>query len=218
MNKRIAIIGASDLGQLIAHHASQLQGYEIAGYYDDTKSIGEEVSGFPVLGKIQQIRPGYAAGVFEELMIGIGYKHMEFRASLYEELCKDIPFAKVIHPSAIIDVSVTIGQGCFILPGCVLDRNVVLGDNVLLNTGVVIAHDSGVSSHSFISPAVKIAGLTKIGRGCVLGIGTTIIDNLTLADHVITGAGSLVVSSLSAPGLYFGSPAKWQRAERKREL
>jgi sugar O-acyltransferase (sialic acid O-acetyltransferase NeuD family) len=214
MNKRLAIIGSSDLGQLIAHHASLLPDIEVVGYYDDIKKEGEHIGGLQVLGKINKLRSDFSKGVFDALMVGIGYKHMAFRASVYNEFSKEIPFAKVIHPSASIDPSVKIGNGCFILPGCVLDRNVELEDNVLLNTGVVIAHDSHVGSHSFVSPAVKIAGFTKIGSGCVLGIGSVIIDNLTLTDHVITGAGSLVLKSLSIPGVYYGSPVKWQRNER----
>ena len=35
MNNRLAIIGSSDLGQLIAYHAKQSCNYDVVGYYDD---------------------------------------------------------------------------------------------------------------------------------------------------------------------------------------
>lgn len=213
MNKRLAIIGSSDLGQLIAHHASLLPGFRVVGFYDDYVDSSELRAGFPILGKIAQLRADYAAGVFDELMVGIGYNHMSFRESVFTDFSKGIPFATVIHPSASIDPSVHISAGCFVLPGCVLDRNVVLEENVLLNTGVVIAHDSKVGAHSFVSPAVKIAGFTKIGIGCVIGIGSILIDNIELADYVRTGAGTLVVKTLTKSGLYFGSPAKHREVE-----
>jgi sugar O-acyltransferase (sialic acid O-acetyltransferase NeuD family) len=209
--EKIAIIGAGDLGQLIAHHAQHSCGISVAGFFDDTKQEGEMVCGVSVLGGVKTVAEHYKKGVFTSCMLGIGYRHMNERERIFEELSAVIPFSKVIHPSCIIDASVLIGSGCFLLPGCVLDKGVRLGNNVLLNTGCVIAHDTHVQDHSFLSPAVNIAGFSTVGKKCVLGIGTVVIDNLQICAEARTGGGTVVTENIEKPGLYVGIPARFVR-------
>lgn len=208
---KLAIIGAGDLGQQIAHHAEQYCGMEVVGFYDDTKEKGTEIKGYAVLGKIADLESDFSLKVFDKLMVGIGYRHMGFRKAVFERFYAKIPFANVIHPTAYIDKTCTLGTGLFILPGCMLDFKVVLEDNIMLNIGSCIAHDSVVKSHTFISPRVSVAGFTTIGTSCILGISTTVIDNIQIKDHIQTGAGAVVIDNLEIPGLYVGVPAKLKK-------
>ncbi|MDP2385475.1 MAG: acetyltransferase [Bacteroidota bacterium] len=207
MSNRLAIIGSSDLGQLIAHHASVNCGFNVVGYYDDFNTNELNVDQYPILGKVDQLETDYKNKKFDCLMVAVGYRYMDFREEIFERFKGKIPFAKIVHPSSNIDASVVIGEGCFILPGCVLDRNVILHDNVLLNTACVIAHDTEVGSHSFLSPAVKIAGFSKISKKCIIGINATIIDNIEISEGIQVGAGCVVIKSLKEKGLYVGMPA-----------
>lgn len=208
MSKRLAIIGSSDLGQLIAHHAQKSLGYDVVGYYDDFNNNKLNVDGFPIIGKLSNVLLDYEDKKFDFLIVAIGYKHMAFRKEVFMKFKNRIPFASIIHPTVNIDSSCFIGEGCFILPGCVLDRNVIINDNVLLNTACVIAHDSEVGSHSFLSPAVKMAGFSKIMESCIVGISATIIDNIVISEGIQIGAGAVVTASLKEKGLYVGCPAK----------
>jgi sugar O-acyltransferase (sialic acid O-acetyltransferase NeuD family) len=206
--KNLAIIGTGDLGQQIAYHSVNDHHYKVVGFFDDFKPIGLIVNEFPILGGKADIQRLFDLGVFDVLMVGIGYKHFNQRASFFETFKKTIPFATIIHSSAYVDSSCKIGKGVIIYPGCVLDMNVVIEDNVLLNTGCTIAHDSSIGCNSFLSPAVKIAGFVKVGKSVSLGIGTTVIDNLCIGEKVRTGAGAVVVNNLIEAGLYIGLPAK----------
>ena len=208
--KKLGIIGSGDLGQLICHHA-RICGYEMAGFLDDFKQKGTAVDGIPVLGKVTDVMNAYQDGTIDELMVAIGYKHFESRKNLFESLVGKIPMANVIHPLVYVDPSCKLGSGIFILPGCVLDRNVTLENNVLMNTGAVIAHDSQIGAHSFLSPAVSIAGFVKIGECCNIGINTTVIDNINIGDSCQTGGGTVVIRDLIRPGLYVGNPARFIR-------
>ena len=205
---KIAIIGSGDLGQLIAYHAKQSSGYEIAGYFDDFAQDKKATDGHLILGKIDNIMPLYQKKTFDALMVGIGYKHFDFRKKVYEQFKGIIPFAKVIHPSAYIDPSASIGEGCFILPGCTLDKGVEVGPNVLLNTSCCIAHDSAIGAHSFLAPRVALAGFINIGECCMLGINSTIIDNIVIPPKTVIGGGAVVIKSVETAGLYVGVPAK----------
>jgi sugar O-acyltransferase (sialic acid O-acetyltransferase NeuD family) len=209
--KKLAIIGSADLAQLIAYHAEADHHYHVAGFFDDFVDPNATVAGKKILGKIKDVLDCFQKGVFDELIIGIGYKHLTFRKKIFEEFASQLPIASVIHSSAYVDSSCLIGKGCFILPGCILDRNVVLKDNILLNTGCVIAHDSTINAHSFLSPGVAVAGFVSVGECCNIGIRTTIIDNITIVNGVQTGANTTVTKDILQPGLYVGTPPRFIR-------
>lgn len=208
--KKLAIIGAGDLGKLVAHHALDAE-FEVVGYFDDTIEKGKIIQNHTVLGEIDSIEDAYRNGIFDCLFIAIGYKHLDFRWKLFSIWKGRIPMARIIHSSAYLDPTVEVGEGCFVLPGCVLDKGVKLGDNVILNTGCVVAHDSVIGSNSFLGPGVTLAGFISIGESCFIGVGTTIIDNVTLKNHIQTGGGSVVTKSLEKQGLYVGVPARFIR-------
>lgn len=205
---RIAIAGAGDLGQLLARQIRACVSGTVAGFFDDTQPVGPGPFGIPVLGRIDEIEPSFQRGAFDELLIGVGYRHFAFRKQLYERLSVSIPFARFLHPSAWIDPTATIAPGVVVLPGAVIDAGVTLQPNVLVNVGTVIAHDSSIGAHSFLAPGVKIAGFVMVGECSFLGIGTTVIDGLVLSPGTQTGAGAVVVKSTDEPGLYLGVPAR----------
>ena len=209
MSKKLLIIGAGDLGQLMAHHLNQSNDFELIGFLDDTKAVGDIVCSKPILGGIADIEALYSKKDFDEVLIAIGYKHLDFKEKLFNELkVMNIPLAKFIHESVILDSSAQIGEGSFLLPGVVLDKEVKLGSCVLLNTGVVIAHDTQVGDFCFLGPAVSLAGFIKIAAKSFLVINTTIIDNIEISVPIQTGASATIVKNISTPGLYLGTPAK----------
>ena len=209
--KRLAIIGAGDLGLQLANLAAATGGHVLAGFFDDTRVAGEAVAGASVLGGLDDIPARFAAGDFDCLAVAIGYKHGALRQAVYARHAGVIPFATLVHPSAIIDPGCRIGEGAVIYPGCVLDMEAEVGANALLNAGCVIAHHSVIGSGCFLSPAVSVAGFVVVEPGCVLGIGTVVIDNLRIASGCRTGAGAVVTSSLDRRGLYLGIPARFAK-------
>lgn len=205
---KLAIIGSNDLGMQIAYHAKDSGIYDPIGFFDDYQPKGSERNGLPILGSTNDVLNTFKVGVFEMLMIGIGYKHLQARSLMFTKFKGKIPFASLIHRSCYVDKSCSMGEGIFIYPGCKLDMNVVIEDNVLLNIGCVIAHDSVVGEGSFFGPAVSIAGFVTIEKSVNLGIGTVVIDNIRISTGVRTGGGAVVIDNLEQAGLYVGVPAR----------
>jgi sugar O-acyltransferase (sialic acid O-acetyltransferase NeuD family) len=210
--KKLAIIGSGDLGQQIAYHARADQHYDVVGFFDDVHPKNVLRHGYPVLGRIDDVEELFRDKTFDVLMIGIGYKHLSFRMSLYAKLKGKIPFGTIIHSSSYVDCSARVGSGSIIYPGCTLDMNVTIADNVLLNVGCVIAHDTTIGESCFLSPGVNIAGFVRINNGVILGIGTTVIDNVEIETGVRTAGGAVVIDDLINPGLYVGIPAKYKKS------
>jgi len=209
--ERLCIIGAGDLGQQIAHHARDTNKFEVVGFFDDTLAVGSKVKDKIVLGSINEVENFYERKQFDSLVIAIGYKHMHIRAVLFNKFRGTVPFAILIHPSCVIDTTVTVGEGTVLYPGCIIDKDVQLGCNVLINVASVIAHDTKIGDHSFLSPRVAIAGFVNIGKSNIIGINSTIIDNVRLTDNVQIGGGAVVIKDIDKPGLYVGNPVRFVR-------
>lgn len=206
----VAILGAGDLGQTLAAHLATSGQWRCVGFYDDTLEPGTQVTGLPVLGAIQPLKRQHdPRGPFDRLVMGIGYKHLEARASLFAALVEaGHRFAAVVHESAYVHPTATVADGAVLFPRCVLDVGARAESNSVLNAGCVIAHDTTVGADTFLGPAVNLAGYVTVGRECFLGIGTTVIDNVTIHDRVQTGGGTVVTQDLTEPGLYVGAPAR----------
>ena len=187
--ERIAIIGSGDLGKSIAHYAKD-NGYTISGFYDDFEKA-DSIAGIPVLGKLDKIEEGYRCNAFDALVCAVGYNHFDFREYVFNKYHNEIgiPFATIIDKSCHVDSTATIGEGVVLFPTVLVDKGCVIEDNTLFNVGVTIAHDSCVKQHSFLSPRVAIAGFSTVGKRCMIGINSTIIDNITICDDVRVGGG-----------------------------
>lgn len=213
--KRVAIIGAGDLGQQIAQYISHSDAYKVVGFFDDFGVIGELRNGAPILGNITQIEVLFKKGVFDELLIGIGYKHFEIRKNLFEKYSSIIPFATFIHPTCYVDDSSKIGKGTIILPRAIIDYNAIVQDNVFIYSGTVVGHNTTIQSHSILSLSVVVGGFATIGKSCFIGLGSLIIDNIRIANSTFLGIGTNVISNIEEEnGVYVGNPAKYLRVNR----
>lgn len=208
--KTLAIIGAGDLGQQLAHFALTDKHYDRVIFFDDFQTKNE-VNTIPVRGKVDTVLSAYKNREFDELLIAIGYKHMLVRASLYERFKGLIPFGRIIHSTVWVDSTTQIKEGVVIYPNCTLDANVLIEENVLINIACSISHDTKVGSHCFLSPRVALAGFITIGEQCILGINSTVIDNIKIGPKIQLGGSTLVIKNIDKSGLYVGSPAKFIR-------
>jgi len=206
--KTLAIIGAGHLGQQIAHFAITDGHYKEVVFFDDFNEE-EEVNGFAIIGKTSLIEDSFNRKIFDEIIIGVGYKHMDARKILFKNFVLKVPFAIIVHSSSIVDSTAILGSGTIVYPGSIIDANVKIKDNILINIGCSIAHDTIIHSHCFISPRVALAGFIIIGEECILGINSTVIDNIKIADAVQIGGGTVVIKNIEKSGLYVGNPARF---------
>jgi sugar O-acyltransferase (sialic acid O-acetyltransferase NeuD family) len=209
--KTLAILGSADLGQQIAYYAISDNHYEKIIFFDDFNS-DRQVNGFQIIGGSDTILSSFKEGLFDELIIAIGYKHLNKKKEAYEYFIQNnIPLGKIIHSSVWVDKSAIIEQGSVVYPGCIIDSKALISANSVLNVGCTIAHDTVIGKHSFLSPRVAIAGFVKVGEQCILGINSTLIDNIEIANQTQIGGGTVVISSITTPGLYVGNPHRFIR-------
>lgn len=204
----LGIIGAGTLGQHVAHYVKDSGLFDSIVFFDDTMPSGTKNIYGTVLGGIEEVENRIAQKKVHFLLIGIGYNHMNTREKLYERFSPLIPFPNIIHQSAYIDNSCSLGFGNIILPGCIIDKDCTLGNNNFFNPGCIVAHDNKIGNHNFFGPGVRFSGFIKTQNKSFFGTATCVVDNIEICSEVKTGAGSVIVHSIDNPGIYIGVPAK----------
>lgn len=122
----------------------------------------------------------------------------------------------------------TIGHEVFIGPFVEIQKNVKIGDRVKVQSHSFICELVTIGNDCFVGhgvmfindlfsegkPAGGNAALWKhtfIGNHVSIGSNATILP-VSICDHVVIGAGSVVTKDIVKPGIYAGNPAKFIRA------
>lgn len=140
----------------------------------------------------------------------------------------DVEFGKdvtVVEPVNLYGC--TIGDGAFIGPFVEIQRRVTVGSRTRVQSHAFICElvtigDDCFISHGamFINDVFQIGGpafgkqelwkSTTIGNHVSIGTNATIMP-VSICDHVVVGAGSVVTKDITEPGIYAGNPARLLR-------
>jgi sugar O-acyltransferase (sialic acid O-acetyltransferase NeuD family) len=117
-------------------------------------------------------------------------------------------FPIVVHPSAVISYSATIGKGVFVSALAVINPGVSIGDFSIVNTGSIIEHDCIVGEFCHIAPRACLGGGVALGENVHVGIGASILQTVKIGSDCIIGAGSVVVKNIDKNQKVKGIPAR----------
>ena len=197
--KKIIIIGASGHGKVIANIVES-NGDKVIGFLDDDTSK-REVLHYPVLGTVSQAEEYSDC----EFVVAIGDNHTRKRIV---EQHPTLKYHIAIHPQAIIDPTVKIGDGTVVMANAVINADSRIGRHCIINTGAVIEHDNRIEDYVHISPHATLCGTVEVGELTHIGAGAVVKNNVLITEDVIMGAGSVVVKDLIEQGIYIGVPVK----------
>ena len=114
-----------------------------------------------------------------------------------------------IGPFVEIQKGVKIGKRCRIQSHAFICELVTIGDDCFISHGAMFINDLFITG----GPAAGNKDLwrsTKIGNRVSIGTNATILP-VTICDHVVIGAGSVVTKNITASGIYAGNPARLLR-------
>jgi len=121
--------------------------------------------------------------------IDYGYKpgiYVHYSACVYS----DLKPGSIVYPLAVV------------MPGC------DLGQSLILNVSSYIGHDVSTGDFVSLNPGARIAGSAHLSHNILLGMNSSIRENISITSDIIVGMGSAVVKSLTSPGIYVGVPAR----------
>ena len=198
MKKKIAVVGAGGHGRVCAEIA-KANGYEEVIFIDDA-----DIPGVTVSGRVCDL--GCRTREYDVFVAVGNNKTRKALLDYAEGLGANI--ATLIHPSAVVSPSASIGRGSVICPGAVVMTGAVLGEGVIVNTGASVDHDSKIGDTVHIAVGARVAGTVTVGDGVFIGAGAVVVNNLSVCADCTIGAGAAVVRDVKESGTYVGVPAK----------
>jgi sugar O-acyltransferase (sialic acid O-acetyltransferase NeuD family) len=125
-----------------------------------------------------------------------------------------ITFPPLIHPRSVVSPMSTLEEGVFVGAGAVVASHTRIGAFTLINRGATIGHDADVDRCVVVGPSASAASGVHLCEGCVLGIGCTVIEDITIGANSYVAAGTVVLNDVSPGRMVAGVPAVDKRAVR----
>ena len=188
--RRLAIIGASGHGKVIADIARRI-GYSEIVFFDDDENI-HECGGYPVIGKSSE-----AGTIDADIIVGIG------NAGVRKRIQESVPEEKLvtlIHPDAVVADDVVVGEGTVVMAGVVINPGVRIGKGCIINTCSSVDHDGIVGDYVHIAVGSHLCGTVTVGAGTWIGAGATVSNNISICSDSMIGAGAVIVKNIDSAG------------------
>jgi sugar O-acyltransferase (sialic acid O-acetyltransferase NeuD family) len=204
MTKRLAILGASGHGKVVAEIA-ELCGWDEIHFYDDNWPNVKANGAWNVLGDTGSLVEN--SSVYNSVIVAIGNNSIRYDKSLYL-IAQGFNLAILIHPLAIVSAYSEVSPGSVVMAGAVINPFAKIDMASIINTSATVDHDCIIEYGVHISPGVNVAGAVTVGALTWLGIGASIKQCVSIGRQVVVGAGAVVVNDIPDGLTVVGVPAK----------
>lgn len=209
--KDIAIYGAGGLGRevvaLIEAINQDSSQWNLIGFFDDGKAIGEQISNFgKVLGGMNELNSWK-----ESLCIVLAFGSPNTVRAIRNKIKNQhISFPNLIHPSFFIGDTSTffIGEGNIIQRNCAVTTSVTIGNFNLLNGSVGFGHDATIGDFNTFMPGCNVSGEVTIGNENLFGAMSFVKQGIRIGNNITLGPLSPLLIKPKDGCTYIGNPAK----------
>jgi sugar O-acyltransferase (sialic acid O-acetyltransferase NeuD family) len=183
--------------------AAMSMGFTVAGFVDPN-ATGDHVWGLPLFERTDQDLVAK-----HHLALGIGDNHQ--RARVFTTIRQEFPkssFPAVIHKSAVVASSASIGEGTVVLALGYVGAGTRAGRGVIVNSLASLDHESEMKDFSSLAPGARTGGNVTIGRHTTIGMNSAVLQGLSVGDDAVIGAMSLVRTDIDESTVAYGIPAR----------
>lgn len=199
--KRVALYGTGGHADVITEICDSL-GIQVAKVFDDdpnkVENNGLVHPGFRLAGDAA------LEGVDSPFIVSVGDNTV--RKGISQRI--EQPFGILIHPSATVSESVSIGEGTVVVHRAIIQAKAKIGRHVIINTTSSIDHDCVIEDYAHVSPNCTLCGNVHVGEGTHIGAGATIIPNIKIGKWCKIGAGSVIINDVPDFSVVVGSPGR----------
>lgn len=114
----------------------------------------------------------------------------------------------VVHPSAVIAESVSIGPATWIHPQVTVSFGSRIGAGVSLSRNCSIGHHCIIENFAQVNPGAHLASETQVKSHATVGIGASTRQGVVIGAGAFVGAGAAVVGDVPPGVVAVGVPAK----------
>lgn len=208
--KKIVIIGASGHAKVVADiilaRKKELnEEIEVIAFLDDNfnKLKYKEIFGIPIMGDLDNIENFNKDGCMFVIAIG----NNNTRKKIFEKYPK-LKYYTVIHPKATIAEEVLIGLGTVVMANVVINPYSIIGKQCILNTASIIEHDNILGDYVHISPNATLCGEVNINNCSWIGAASVVKQQVSIGKGVIIGAGTTIINDIEDNCTVVGNPGR----------
>ncbi len=178
--------------------------YRVSCFVDDDTSKHGKLFGLPVLSWKEFYNKKNILDI-QDFFVSIGNG---VARSKKVSICKKNGMSPInlIHPSAEISESVTLGENLLVKRGAIIGPNSFIGDGVFIDNGAVVSHDCKIGVYTHVAPGSSLGGNIDIGDFSIIGVGASIASDLTLGNGTIITTGTAVVNNFEKLNVVQGNP------------
>lgn len=185
--------------------AARAAGFAVAGFLDPDPAAAA-IDGVARLGDDAAADALRAQGL-TLAFVAIGDNRL--RRRIGERLrAQGFTLATVLHPSAIVSPSATIGAGSIAMPRAVVNAAARIGDHVVINTGAIVEHDCLLADGVHVAPGSTLGGGCTLGEEALFGLGACARPLARIGARAVIGAGAVVAGDIAADTTALGAPAR----------
>jgi sugar O-acyltransferase (sialic acid O-acetyltransferase NeuD family) len=181
--------------------------FDIKGIIDKKEKIGSMLLGYPVIATDEDIPE--LAKKCSNFFVTVGdVNSFSVRNRIFGRL-KDLGLSlpAIVSPLSYVSKYATVGEGTILFPFVIVDIETTIGNNCIINHGAILAHEVTVGDNCHISGNCAV-GKCTIGHDTFIGANTFVNNGIEIAPYCVIGAGSVVIRSITEPGVYAGNPAR----------
>lgn len=205
---QVLIIGAGGHGRVVLEMLRAGGQYQPVGFIDSTPALmGTKVGGLPVFGGANLLAKVRQQQKVNHAIVAIGDNRVRPR---YAELLREHGFALInaIHPTASVAKTAVLGSNIVIAAQSAVCNEARIGSSCILNTACVVDHECELADAVHVCPRAALAGRIRVGTGAWLGIGSTVIQCLSVGRYATVGAGAVVIRDVPDFATVVGVPAR----------
>jgi sugar O-acyltransferase (sialic acid O-acetyltransferase NeuD family) len=201
--KKLALLGASGHGKVVADMAEDL-GWKEIYFFDDAWPEIRENSHWQVAGDTSALLSRIHE--FDGIIVTIGDCFIRWSKQLQLQNA-GATLVSLVHPQAVISKYAELGVGSVVMAGGVINADASVGNACIINTGSTVDHDCVLGNGVHVSPGAHLSGDVTVGECTWIGVGVSIRQGVTIGSSVVIGAGATVVKDLGSNSIAYGNPA-----------
>jgi sugar O-acyltransferase (sialic acid O-acetyltransferase NeuD family) len=202
-SERLVLLGSGLYAEELIDLAATTPGVEVVACCEnlERERAGTQLAGVPVVW-VDELR---ALG---EIRAVCAITTTERERYVEQVRALGVPFGRLVHSSAVIAPSATLGEGAVIQAGVVIGAQTALGDHVMVNRGALIGHHATLGDYATVQPGANIGGATVIGARACVAMGAVVLERREVGEGALVAAGAVVTRDVPELARVMGVPAR----------
>jgi sugar O-acyltransferase (sialic acid O-acetyltransferase NeuD family) len=205
--KNLIIIGARGYGREVCDLAKQCSGYNteyvVKGFLDDKSDALADFENYPeIISSVEEYE------IQEDDVFTCALGSVNWKKHYVEViLSKGGKFINLIHPTAIFNTNVILGNGLIVFMYSNISNDCVIEDFVTIQGFVGLGHDTKIGKWSHLNAFSFTGGFVVLEEEVCLNTRATVLPRVIVRKGATVGASSLVIKNVKENTTVFGVPA-----------